>query len=59
MLGNSPPNDKIRKRNNDDGYPRNAYVEFRINGKVFRQVLLSSYGPQGWWTMDQLIPERF
>ena len=59
VLGNNPTNSKIRDRNNGDSCPRNAYVEFRINGKIFRQVLLGNYGPDGWWTMDNLIPERF
>jgi hypothetical protein len=59
VLCNSPGTGDIRRRNDGDGYPRNAYVEFRINGKIFRQVLLSNYGPTGWWTMEKLVPERF
>jgi hypothetical protein len=59
VLCNTPGNGNIRRRNNEESYPRNAYVEFRIDGKIFRQVLLSDYGPDGWWTMDKLIPQRF
>jgi hypothetical protein len=59
VLCNTPGNDDIKARNGGDKHPRNAYVEFMINNKVFRQVLLSSFGPDGWWTMDKLVPERF
>ncbi len=46
--------DSIKSRNNGDEIPRNAYVAFRFHDKVFREVLLSDFGGDGWWRRDEL-----
>ena len=54
-LGGEVVLDAIKLRNNNDEIPKNVYVALKINGKVFREVLLTNFGDPNWWKRDDLI----
>ena len=46
---------KIKVRNNNDEIPKNTYIAFKLHDKVFREVLLSNIGDDGWWRREDLV----
>lgn len=47
----------IKLRNNNDEIPKNVYIAFKINQKVFREIVFNNTGGAGWWRLDDLVKE--